>query len=223
MSSDTIYLICALIVTAYLLGSIPSAVWIGKKFYGKDVREYGSKNAGATNTLRVLGRKAALPVFLIDAGKGFGAVMLAKMVGISGDPMFWLKISLATAAVLGHIFPIFAGFKGGKGVATMTGCMLAISPIPVLLSTLTFIVVLVMFEYVSLASMSAGVLFPIYVLLIYNFDSPNRIYLGIVAAVVLLITHRKNIRRLREGTESKTYLYIKRPGQRIDAEDADEE
>ncbi len=200
-----------LVVGAYLLGSIPSAVWIGKWFYGVDVRECGSRNAGTTNVLRVLGRKAALPVFILDAGKGFGAVMLAKTVDMHGDPMFWLKITLAAAAVAGHIFPVFARFRGGKGVATMTGCMLAISPIPVSLCIVTFVVVLVMSEYVSVASMSAGIMLPVYTILIDQFESPYRILLGIVVAVVLVITHRKNIRRLRAGTETKTYLYINRP------------
>ena len=108
-----------LVIVAYLLGSIPSAVWIGKRFYGIDVREHGSHNAGATNTLRTLGRRAALPVFAIDILKGFTAVMLSHLSGYApgSDAMFNFKIMLVAAAVVGHIFPIFAGFKGGKGVA----------------------------------------------------------------------------------------------------------
>lgn len=224
MNTETIVLICGLIIGAYLLGSIPSAVWIGKWFYGVDVREHGSRNAGATNTLRVLGRKAALPVFVIDAGKGFAAVMLCKITGLSGDAMFFLKMGLATAAVVGHIFPIFAGFKGGKGVATMTGCMMAIVPIPVLMGLLTFIIVLVMTEYVSVSSMTAGALLPVYIFIIYGIDDWYRILLGVVLAVVLVITHRKNIKRLREGTESKTYLYLRRkPDSQDDASYFEEE
>ena len=165
-----------LIIAGYLLGSIPSAVWIGKWFYHTDVREHGSHNAGATNTLRVLGRRAALPVFVIDAAKGYAAVMLSHFTELEGDALFFLKIGLTAAAILGHIFPLFAGFKGGKGVATMAGCMLAIAPVPMLLGLAPFIV-----------------------------------GFGVFVAVVLLITHRKNIQRLRAGTENKTYLFLKRP------------
>lgn len=203
--------ISILIVAGYLLGSIPSAVWIGKWFYGTDVREHGSHNAGATNTLRVLGRRAALPVFIIDAAKGYGAVMLAHFTGLEGDAFFFMKIGLTAAAILGHIFPVFAGFKGGKGVATLAGCMLAITPIPMLMGLATFVIVLAATHYVSLGSMTGGVLFPVYIIIANGFHSPYKITFGVLVAVVLLITHRKNIRRLRAGTESKTYLFLKRP------------
>lgn len=203
--------ISLLIVAGYLLGSIPSAVWIGKWFYGTDVREHGSHNAGATNTLRVLGRRAALPVFIIDAAKGYGAVMLAHLTDLEGDSFFFLKIGLTAAAILGHIFPIFAGFKGGKGVATMAGCMLAIAPVPMLMGLATFIIVLAATHYVSLGSMTGGVLFPVYIIIVNGFHSPYKIAFGVLVAVVLVITHRKNIKRLREGTENKTYLFLKRP------------
>lgn len=203
--------ICILLIGGYLLGSIPSAVWIGRWFYGVDVREHGSHNAGATNTLRVLGRKAALPVFVIDAAKGYGAVMLAHFSDLTGDGFFFFKIALTAAAILGHIFPIFAGFKGGKGVATMAGCMLAIAPVPMLLGLATFIIVLAASHYVSLGSMAGGVLFPFYIVLVDGFGSPYKILFGVLVAAVLLITHRKNIKRLREGTENKTYLFLRRP------------
>ncbi len=203
--------ICILIVAGYLLGSIPSAVWIGKWFYHTDVRLHGSHNAGATNTLRVLGRRAALPVFVIDAAKGYAAVMLSHFTDLEGDALFFLKIGLTAAAIIGHIFPIFAGFKGGKGVATMCGCMLAIAPIPVLMSLATFIIVLATTHYVSLGSMTGGVLFPFYVLIVNGTQSPYKIVFGGVVAIVLIITHRKNIQRLRQGTENKTFLFWKRP------------
>lgn len=203
--------ISILIVAGYLLGSIPSAVWIGKWFYGTDVREHGSHNAGATNTLRVLGRRAALPVFIIDAAKGYGAVMLSHFTDLEGDAFFFLKIGLTAAAILGHIFPIFASFKGGKGVATLAGCMLAITPIPMVMGLATFVIVLAMTHYVSLGSITGGVLFPVYIIIANGFHSPYKIAFGVLVAVVLLITHRKNIKRLREGTESKTYLFLKRP------------
>lgn len=203
--------ISILIVAGYLLGSIPSAVWIGKWFYGTDVREHGSHNAGATNTLRVLGRRAALPVFIIDAAKGYGAVMLSHFTDLEGDAFFFLKIGLTAAAILGHIFPVFASFKGGKGVATLAGCMLAITPIPMVMGLATFVIVLAVTHYVSLGSITGGVLFPVYIVIANGFHSPYKIAFGVLVAVVLLITHRKNIKRLREGTESKTYLFLKRP------------
>lgn len=203
--------VCILLVCGYLLGSIPSAVWIGRWFYHIDVREHGSHNAGATNVLRVLGRRAALPVFAIDAAKGYAAVMLAHCTDLEGDAFFFLQIGLTAAAILGHIFPLFAGFKGGKGVATMAGCMLAIAPIPMLLGLATFIVVLAVSHYVSLGSMTGGVLFPFYIFLVDGFR-PYKIVLGVLVAIVLLITHRKNIKRLREGTENKTFLFFRRPG-----------
>ena len=130
-------IVIALVIVAYLLGSIPSAVWIGKKYYGIDIREHGSKNAGTTNMLRVLGKRAAIPVFIIDFFKGFVAVTLMFLMRF--DPEInqaWeinLRIIATIAVVLGHIFPIFADFKGGKGVATLLGAGTGIYPPLVLL------------------------------------------------------------------------------------------
>lgn len=199
-------------VIAYLLGSIPSAVWIGRHFYGIDVREHGSHNAGATNTLRVLGRRAALPVFLLDVFKGFAAVMLSHLSGYEAgsDAMFNLKIALVAAAVIGHILPIFAGFKGGKGVATLAGATLGVYPSAVLLCLLVFILILATTHYVSLGSMSAGIAFPIFVIGVFGERSTTLIVFSCVIAVLLLFTHRKNIKRLLNGTESKTYLSQKK-------------
>ncbi len=198
-----------LIIAAYLLGSIPSAVWIGRRYYGVDVREHGSKNAGATNTLRVLGKRAALPVFAIDIAKGYVAVTLSQISSYDGGTpeMIGLKIALLAAAVLGHIFPIFAGFKGGKGVATLAGGVLAVHPAAVMLCLITFILMLVFTHYVSLSSMTAGVAFPIYLVAVYHERSVPMIVLGCVIAVLLLFTHRKNIKRLLNGTESKVYIF----------------
>lgn len=198
-----------LVVLAYLLGSIPSAVWIGKHFYGVDVREHGSKNAGATNTLRVLGRKAAMPVLLLDMAKGFVAVRLFHLSPYKEDTdfEFYLKLILIVAVVLGHIFPLFAGFKGGKGVATMAGAVLGMYPPAVFLCLLTFLLVLAISHYVSLSSMTAGVMFPVYLVLVFGETYLPLIIFACVVAVVLIITHRKNIRRLINGTESKIYLW----------------
>lgn len=205
-----ILLICSIIVGAYLLGSIPSAVWIGKWFYGVDVRRHGSRNAGATNVLRVLGRRAALPVFLIDGAKGYGAVALSYLTDFEGEAQFYIRIALTAAVILGHIFPIFAGFKGGKGVATMSGCMLGIAPIPVLMCMATFFILLSIFHYVSLGSIVSGLLFPVYIFIIDGISSPSKIIFGCVVSVLLIITHRNNIKRLRQGVESKTYLFKKK-------------
>lgn len=201
-----------LLVLAYLLGSIPNAVWIGRRFYGIDVREHGSHNAGATNTLRVLGRRAALPVFLLDVLKGFAAVMLSHLSGYENgsDAMFNLKIALVAAAVTGHILPVFARFKGGKGVATLTGAVLGVYPPAVLLCLLVFVIVLAATHYVSLSSMSAGVAFPIFVIGLFGERSTALMIFSCVIAVLLVFTHRKNIKRLLAGTESKIYLFRKR-------------
>lgn len=201
-----------LIIIAYLLGSIPSAVWIGRRFYGVDVREHGSKNAGATNTLRVLGTRAALPVFLIDVVKGLLAVSLACFSPYFADsnPLFNLKIALFVAVVLGHIFPIFAKFDGGKGVATMAGAMIALYPPATLLCLLTFIVVFAIWKYVSLSSIIAGLMLPIYVVFVFGQHSVNLIVFCCVVSLALLFTHRNNIKRLLSGTESKTIIFKKR-------------
>ncbi len=203
--------ISILLVVAYLLGSVPNAVWIGKRFYGIDVREHGSKNAGATNTLRVLGPKAAIPVFVLDILKGFVAVSLAGvlvyLMPIDYTTIINIKIITVFAAVLGHIFPIFAGFKGGKGVATLVGAVAGIYPPAVLLCLVVWCVVMFVSHYVSLSSMVAGCSFPVFVLLLpISRQSPPLIIFSVVVAVLLIITHRKNIGRLREGTETKTYF-----------------
>ena len=156
-----------LLVVAYLLGSIPSAVWIGRHYYGVDVREHGSKNAGATNMLRVLGLRAALPVFAIDFMKGFVAVTLMGIMRFDADiSSAWvinLKIFTVVFAVLGHIFPIFASFRGGKGVSTLIGAITGIQPHIALLCFAVWLLVFVFTHYVSLSSIVAGCCFPIFV------------------------------------------------------------
>lgn len=201
-----------LVIAAYLLGSIPSAVWIGKRFYGIDVREHGSRNAGATNTLRVLGRRAAMPVLLLDMAKGFAAVMLYHLSPYKGTEFeFYLKLILVVAVVVGHIFPLFAGFKGGKGVATIGGALLGMYPPAILLCLLTFLVILAISHYVSLSSMIAGAMFPVYMVLVFGETDPPMIIFGCVVAIALIITHRRNIKRLLNGTESKIYLWKPKP------------
>lgn len=211
-----IVIIVSLIIVAYLLGSIPSSVWIGRIFYGVDVRRHGSRNAGATNTLRVLGRRAALPVFIIDAGKGYAAVMLSFLSALVpfSEQFIYLRIGLIAAVILGHIFPLFAGFRGGKGVATISGCLIAMAPIPLACSFAVFIIIFLWTHYVSLGSIVGGVLFPLFVYLKFVIwgepISPTLIGFGIIVAAMLLFTHRKNFKRLKDGTESKTYPFKKK-------------
>jgi len=206
---DILFILLATI-GAYLLGSIPSAVWIGKAFFNTDVREHGSGNAGATNTFRVLGKKAGIPVFIIDLFKAFAATyFLIRFFPHcpEGNTYINLQLLFGAAAVVGHIFPIFAQFKGGKGVACLLGVTLAIAPVPALIAFAIFAVVLALFHYVSLGSLCAGVAFPVIILsgMIKPYQLSLQIF-SVVIAVLLIITHRKNIGRLVGGRESKTYL-----------------
>ncbi|MBR5333261.1 MAG: glycerol-3-phosphate 1-O-acyltransferase PlsY [Alistipes sp.] len=216
----TYYCVLSMMVFAYLLGSIPSAVWIGKKYYGVDIREHGSKNAGTTNMLRVLGRRAAIPVFILDFFKGFLAVTLVGLLrydaDISSTWLINLKILGVFAAILGHIFPIFANFRGGKGVATLVGAVTGIYPSIIFICFGVWLVVFLFSNYVSLASMTAGCSFPILVLFHsttewsrYNDISVTFIVFSFVIAGLLIWTHRKNIVRLKNGTESKIYIWKK--------------
>jgi len=200
--------IVAAFILSYLLGSIPTAVWVGKYFHGIDVREHGSGNAGATNTIRVLGWKTGIPVLIIDLAKGWVAAMLPVFFLLAGDKsahLTNLQILTGLTAVMGHIFPVFAGFRGGKGVATIFGVLLAIHPLLTLLCFGVFLVVLVITGIVSVSSMSAGIAFPI--LLFTAFDTPSVFFkiFSIIVAIALLLTHRKNIKRLLKGEEKKLF------------------
>lgn len=197
---------------AYLLGSIPSAVWIGKYFYRTDVREFGSGNAGATNVFRVLGKKAGIPVLIIDVLKGFLAVCIAYTSDYSGGSKQFinLQLVLGIASLVGHIFPIFASFRGGKGIATLLGIILAILPFAALISIAIFITVLLISKYVSLSSMAAAVAFPIIVIIIFKTTTPSLIIFSILIAIMVLITHQKNIERLLRREESKANLIKKK-------------
>jgi glycerol-3-phosphate acyltransferase PlsY len=203
-----IYLIIILVVS-YLLGSIPSSVWIGKAFYGIDIREHGSGNAGTTNTFRVLGKKPGIMVFLIDVIKGVIPVLL-PLFFINQLPL-WGELSLyqvfsGVLAVVGHIFPVFAGFRGGKGVATMLGVGIGVHPIIAAICFGSFITVLIITKYVSVSSMFSGLLFA--ALHWFAFDSPLPLQIfASVVAVLLVFTHKKNIKRLLAGNENKTYLF----------------
>jgi acyl phosphate:glycerol-3-phosphate acyltransferase len=198
-----------LLITAYLVGSIPSAVWIGRRFYGIDVREHGSGNAGFTNTVRVLGWRAGLPVFLFDVIKGYVAVSLVRLTQlyIPGTADFVnFQLLLGACAVVGHIFPIYVGFKGGKGVATLLGLMLAIQPQPLLICIGIFAVVFFTTRYVSLASMVAGISFPILIIFVFQTTILSLIIFSMIVSILLLLTHQKNIERLLNKEESKAKI-----------------
>lgn len=197
--------ILLLIIIAYLLGSIPTSVWIGKYFYNIDIREHGSGNAGATNTFRVLGKIPGIIVLIIDILKGSAAVSLAYLFEdtLPANEFVDIEIGLAIACVFGHIFPVFAGFRGGKGVATLLGATIIITPISCALALIVFLMVLFSTRYVSLSSMSAGISYPLILhLILHNHQKTLTIY-SILIAILLIITHRKNIRRLLTKTESK--------------------
>ena len=194
-----------LIIAAYLIGSIPTAVWVSKHFFNIDIRDYGSGNAGATNTYRVLGSKWGTIVMIIDMLKAVIAVKLAFLGthAEESDAFVNLQLGLGLAAVLGHIFPIWAEFRGGKGVASLFGMVLGIQPNAALCCVGVFILVLYLTRWVSLSSILASIAFPIFILVIFN--EPEKLYrvFAIVVAMLVLVTHQKNITRLLRGSESK--------------------
>jgi glycerol-3-phosphate acyltransferase PlsY len=203
-----ILLLIITIVLAYILGSIPTAVWAGRIFHGIDVRERGSGNAGAANAIRVLGWKTGVPVLLIDMIKGWTAAMLPVFFDLAQHDTALitnLQIMTGLIAIIGHIFPVFAGFRGGKGVATMFGVLLALHPYLTLTCLGVFLIVFLITGIVSVSSMSAGIAFPILLLIV--FETPSLLFklFSIFVAVALLITHRKNIKRLLKGEEKKFF------------------
>lgn len=200
------------LLAAYFLGSIPSAVWIGKSFYGVDVREKGSKNAGTTNTIRVLGLLPGLFVLGIDVFKGWLAVYLAKFFGSSlaemnHDYLVYYQLVIGIFAVIGHALPVFARFKGGKGVATMLGVVIGLFDKIIPLVLAVFVIVFILTHYISVSSMSAAISFPVFystcsIWLHYNINTVQLCF-SVVVALFILWTHRKNIKRLIHHEEPK--------------------
>lgn len=201
------------LILAYLLGSIPTAVWIGRLFYNKDVREFGSGNAGATNTFRVLGKSAGIPVLIIDVLKGSFSILLVGLISdipTNSDAFINLQLAFGISAFIGHLFPVFAEFRGGKGVATMLGIVLALNFPSALLAILVFLVVFILSGYVSLSSISAALSFPIFVLAILKTDYPTMVIFSLMVSILMLITHQKNIERLLKKEESKMFSFKKK-------------
>ncbi len=194
----------AILIGAYLFGSIPFSVIVGYMFAGVDVRKQGSGNAGATNVYRVAGLSAAIIAGLLDALKGILPVLLAKVLFPNAE---WLWVSSGLAAVAGHIFPIFAGFKGGKGVNTLLGMFLVLLPIEMLICLGVFGLVFAATRIVSLGSMTAGVTLSV-IALIEKYIMARNLSLLLLSACIgvtllVLFTHRANIRRLVRGEEKK--------------------
>ena len=188
----------AALVSAYLLGSISFAVVLVRIFRGVDVRREGSGNAGATNVLRTSGKSLAVLTMLLDAGKGVVAVVLMQRV--TYDPV-WLGAA-ACAAVLGHVFPVWFGFRGGKGVATAVGAFSVLSPMAVLSVFGVFVVVVAATRFVSLGSITAACLLPLSLRLLFHAPDPI-VVAASATTILLLVSHRANIRRLLGGTERR--------------------
>ena len=205
--------IILLLLLAYLTGSFPSAVWVGRTFYNTDVREYGSGNAGATNTFRVLGKGAGIPVLFMDILKGWLSINYVSFISnvdvLSPELFFENQLAFGIAAVIGHLFPVYTGFRGGKGIATMLGLLIGIQPLAALFSFIVFVIVFLISRYVSLASVIASLAFPIFTILgLSIIDMPSSVnsslnLFAIFVPILSLITHQKNIERLIRGEETK--------------------
>ena len=194
------------VLLAYLTGAFPSAVWIGKTFYKIDVREFGSGNAGATNTFRVLGKKAGIPVLIMDIFKGWLSVnyiLFLTNIPESAEAVFEIKLAFGIAAVIGHLFPIYTGFRGGKGIATLLGLLIGLHAVAALYSILVFVIVFITSKYVSLGSIIASIAFPILVILILGSTNVSLNLFAFFVPILSLITHQKNIERLIRGEETK--------------------
>lgn len=202
----TSFSIALAFILAYLLGSIPTSVWVGKLFFNLDIRNEGSGNAGATNTIRVLGLKAGIPVLLFDVFKAWLAVSLANWItheAFSENQEIIYRILLGAVAVLGHVYPVFAQFRGGKGVASLVGVVIALYPAAFFIILICFVLSMIFTRIVSLSSIISSVIFPFVVIFVMNENRIPLIILSIAVAIFVPFTHRENIKRLLKGTEKK--------------------
>lgn len=202
-------MIIALMLIAYFLGSLAWSVWIGRWMFGIDLREHGSGNAGATNAFRVLGKQAGTLVLFLDVLKGFAAVKLIHLLPADQQSVIAM-LGLGFLAVFGHLFPIYVGFRGGKGIATLLGVVIALHSGAALLAMGVFVAFLLATRIVSVSSMAAALSLPLW--LIYRFKEPSEVLIifSFAIALLVLITHRKNIVRLLRGEENKVKLKRKR-------------
>jgi glycerol-3-phosphate acyltransferase PlsY len=211
---------------AYLLGSIPNAIWVGRKYFGIDVREHGSGNAGATNVFRVLGKGPGTIVLLLDILKGYLAVRLVDVMnwvwpyfhsedaalwtGFHVDDYMMYAVVFGVMSVIGHLLPAFAKFKGGKGVATLFGMIIALDPLVALTALAVFVLVNILSGYVSLGSLMAGLSIPVLFIKVYGHTETSIVIFGMAVAILIVFTHRKNIQRLMSGQETKSRILIKK-------------
>ena len=196
------------IVISYLIGSIPVAVWIGKKFRGIDIREHGSQNAGATNTFRVFGKKLGWIVLTLDVTKGFLASILPLFIAdnYSENQLLLFQLVTSLACIIGHVFPIFAQFRGGKGVASSLGIIIGINPVSAAISLGIFIIIFLLFKYVSLGAIITAISYPFVSYFLVNEDTRVMIVFSVLLGLLIIISHRKNIKRLINGEESRMNL-----------------
>lgn len=206
-----------ILLISYFIGSIPGALWSGKALHGVDIRRYGSNNAGATNAFRVVGWQAGVLATLVDLGKGYlAAGVVASYIRIDPLPALsifgWeqgilIGLIAGLAAIIGHMFPIFARFEGGKGVNTAAGILLALTPLTTLYTIIVFAIVLFSSRYVSLASITAAIAFPTIVAIRrYGFDAdldPSLLVIGLLIGTAIIVAHRSNIGRLLRGSENR--------------------
>jgi glycerol-3-phosphate acyltransferase PlsY len=207
-------LLIGLTLLGYIIGSIPTAIWLGKRLHRIDIREHGSKNAGATNTFRVFGKKLGWIVLIIDVLKGTIASSLPLFFGAFfigyKDEQLILQLTTAFAAVFGHVFPIFADFRGGKGVATSLGIVIGINPMAAGICLLIFLFIFLTSRFVSLGAICASLLFPIVSYYVVGDDTRIMIIFTIVLSSLVIVAHRKNISRLLKGEENKMNLLKKK-------------
>jgi len=188
------------LLASYLLGAVPTSYLAGRLFRGIDLREHGSRNLGATNLYRVLGWRYAVPVGLLDAAKGLVPVLVFAP-RVSSSELFALICGLV--AVAGHVFSVFVGFKGGKGVATAAGVMLGLTPVALGVAVLVWASLVYFTGYVSVGSIAAAAIFPVAVYLLEPPDRPAMLWLDIAVAAAIVWLHRGNIQRLLKGTENR--------------------
>jgi len=218
---ETIARIAAPLAVGYLVGGIPWALIVGKRFYGIDLREHGSGNLGATNVFRSLGFRAGLAVFALDIAKGAAAVALAMLLcppEITGNARDWVLISVAMSAVLGHSFSPYIRFRGGKGVATAAGTIAVMMPMVWPILFVSFIVIVAIWRMVSLASIIMAIEFPILTWMLYP-DRPALMTFAVVAATLVIIRHWSNIGRIARGEENK--ISLSRRGEAISKTEED--
>jgi|TARA_B100000524_G_C23573973_1_gene342897 glycerol-3-phosphate acyltransferase PlsY len=201
------------VLLAYFIGSIPSAIWVSKWFFGVDVRDYGSNNAGATNTFRVIGRVAGFTVLFFDILKGWVSVkILTSLILYEPQSSEFINMQLVVGitAVLGHVFPIYEKFQGGKGVATLMGIILAINFSAAIGCVVIFLLIFIFTSYVSLGAIVAAIFFPIITIFIIRVESISVVYFSIFISILVILTHKPNIYRLLNKDENKMKIKLKK-------------